>query len=279
MTPTANARRSDRIELELRIMVSGTDAQGQDFMEETYTTIVGRHGAKIVFGRSLVPDQELVIRCEGSGRETDAWVVGYVGQDAEGKYYSIKFLDPVVDVWGIEFPPLAESDGAVERVLLECVHCRGRELTYLDEFEAEVFETNHHLFRSCKHCGDRTTWRRSAGPAAVAPTAGAAPLPATPTQNKRKHPRMSLNVRACVRSPQFGEEMVSTVNISRGGVAFKSSRGYSAGMTVQVSVPYSPEGANIFTAARVARITDLPQESMKIIGLAYVPVHNGRPDK
>lgn len=273
MTPAANVRRSDRIELELRITVSGTDAQGQDFMEETYTTLVGRHGAKMVFGRSLVPDQEVVIRCEGSGRESDAWVVGYVGQDEQGKYYSIKFLDPVVDVWGIEFPPLAESDGAVERVLLECVHCQSRELTYLDEFETEVFEANHHLFRSCKHCGDRTLWRRSAG-AAVAPAAPAAPLPSTArTQDQRKHPRMSLNVRACVRSPQFGEEMVSTVNISRGGVAFKSSWGYRAGMTVQVSVPYSPEGANIFTAARVARITDLPQESMKIIGLAYVPVH------
>ena len=47
MEPSDHVRRSDRIELELRITVSGTDAQGQDFMEETYTTIVGRQGAKL----------------------------------------------------------------------------------------------------------------------------------------------------------------------------------------------------------------------------------------
>jgi PilZ domain len=281
MGHTANVRRSDRIELELRIMVLGTDAQGQDFMEETYTTIVGKHGAKIVLSRSLVPDQELIIRCEGSGRESDAWVVGHLGEDADGKYYSVKFLDPAADVWGIEFPPLAESEQAVERVLLECVHCQSRELTYLDGFEAEVFEANHHLSRSCKHCGDRTLWRQSVGSATVeaaAPASASLPVPPR-TREQRKHPRMSLNVKASVRSPQFGEEIVSTVNISRGGIAFKSSRGYDEGMLVQIAVPYAPQGGNIFTAARVTHIKDLPQEGTRIIGVANVPIHKGWPER
>jgi len=281
MIPTEKTRRSDRIELELRITVSGTDAQGQDFVEETYTTIVGRHGAKIVLNRPLVPDQELTIRCEGSGRESDAWVVGHLGEDEEGKYYSVKFLDPEVDVWGIEFPPLEESERAVERVLLECVRCRTRELTYLDESETEVFEANHQVSKQCKQCRDRTLWRQSVGAVTVEPPVpSVAPLAvATRTQNERKHPRMDLDVKAGIRSPQFGEEVVSTMNISRGGFAFKSQRGYDVGMMVQVSVPYSSAGANIFTSARIAHVKDSPKEGKKIIGVAYVPVHQGLPAK
>ena len=282
MRPTQKTRRSDRIELELRITVSGTDVQGHDFVEETYTTIVGRHGAKIVLSRSLMPEQELTIRCEGSGRESDAWVVGHIGEDEEGKYYSVKFLDPEVDVWGIEFPPLEESERAVERVLLECVRCRSREVTYLDEFETEVFEANHQISHQCKQCRDRTLWRQSVGTATVEPPApSVAPLAvAARIQNERKHTRMDLKLKACVRSPQFGEEVVSTMNISRGGFAFQSSQGYAAGMMVQVSLPHSPAGANIFTPARIERVNDSPQEpKKKMIGVAYIPVHKGWPAK
>lgn len=281
MTPTDITRRSDRIDLELRITVSGTDAQGQDFMEETYTTIVGRHGAKIVLARPLVPDQELTIRCAGSGRESDAWVVGHLGEDAEGKYYSVKFLDPQVDVWNIEFPPLQEAERAVERVLLECIRCRRREVNYLDEFETEVFEINHQILHPCKQCRDRTLWRRSAGKAAVEPQTLSAPSPAVAMRRKdaRQHPRMDLNVKACIRSSEFAEEVVKTTNISRGGFAFESSHGYVAEMMVKVSVPYSPDGANIFTPARIAHVKDSPQDGRKIIGVAYIPTHNGWPAK
>ena len=86
-------------------------------------------------------------------------------------------------------------------------------------------------------------------------------------------------MKAAVRSSQFGEEVVATANVSRGGFAFKSARAYTAGMTLQVSVPYSSGGANIFTPARVARVKDIPQENVKVIGVAYVPVHKGWPAK
>jgi PilZ domain len=277
MAPTGKTRRSDRIELELRITVSGTDAQGRDFMEETYTTIVGRHGAKVVLSRPLVPDQELTIRCEGSGRESDARVVGQLGEDVEGKYYSVKFLDSQVDVWGIEFPPLPEAERAVARVLLECIRCRNRELNYLDEFETEVFEANHQVSHPCKQCRDTTLWRQSVGDATTelqSPSLASRPVAAR-TTNERRHTRVDLNVRACVRSAQFGAEVVSTTNASRGGFAFNSSHSYVVGMVVQVSVPYSSAGGNIFTPARIAHVKDSPQDEKKIIGVAYIPVHKG----
>ena len=90
---------------------------------------------------------------------------------------------------------------------------------------------------------------------------------------------MDLNVRACIRSTQFDEEAVSTTNVSRGGFAFKSWHSYVAGMMVQVSMPYSSEGGNIFTLARIAYVNDSPQQGKKIIGVAYVPMHKGWPAK
>ena len=282
--PTEKTRRSDRITVELHITVSGTDAQGVDFVVQTHTAIVGRHGAKIVLSRTLVPDQELTVRCEGSGRESDVRVVGRIGEDEKGTYYGVEFLDPEINLWDIEFPPLVESEKAVERLLLECLHCKSRELTYLDEFEAEVFEANQILSRACKRCTDTTLWRRSAEAESAEPLA----LPVAPaspaaaalrTQNERKETRVDLHVKASVRSSQFGEELVATENISRGGFGFKSPHAYTAGMMLQVSVPYSPGAANIFTPARVARVQDLPEERTKFIGVAYVPVHKGWPGK
>lgn len=257
---------------------------GQDFMDDTRTAIVSRHGAKILLKRTMVPDQEMTVRCQETGKECDARLVGQIGEQAGGKYYGIEFLDPEINLWDIEFPPLADAEKAVERVVLECLHCKSRELTYLDEFEAEVFEANQILSRACKRCTDTTLWRRSAE--AETPEALALPVvPASPaaaalrTQNERRETRVDLHVKASVRSSQFGEELVTTENASRGGFGFKSPHAYTAGMMLQVSVPYSLGAANIFTSARIAHVKDLPEERTKSIGVAYVPVHKGWPGK
>ena len=279
--PTENTRRSDRFAVKLRIKVWGTDAEGQDFAEETHTTFVARHGAKIVLHRGLVPDQELAVRCEGSGRDGNARVVGFIGEDGDGMHYAIQFLDAEADVWGIDFPPLAESEADVERVLLECLRCKTRVLTYLDELEAEVFEANQIIWRNCKSCKATTLWRRSARTAIsgkpdshVSP-----PSRAARAQNEREHPRVGLEVKASVRASPLGEEVVATENVSRGGFVFKSSRAYTEGMLVQVSVPYMSGGVNIYTPARIVRVKDIPQENVKLVAAAYMPRRKGRPAK
>ena len=135
---TEHTRRSDRVYLELHIVVTGIDATGRGFMDETRTLVLSRHGAKILSCRKLAPEQELRIRCTKTRREAIARIVGKIGGDAEGYYYGIEFLEPDASVWAIEFPPLAESEMAVGRVLLECEGCQTQEVTYLDVFAAEV---------------------------------------------------------------------------------------------------------------------------------------------
>jgi hypothetical protein len=154
-------RRSDRITLELPIQVSGTDGMAKAFVENARTLVVSRHGAKILLNRRLVPEQELTMRCITTEKEADVRIVGQLGKSSEGYYYGIEILDPELDVWGIDFPALAESEKAVARVLLECAGCHSRELTYLDELEAEVFDVNKCISRPCKRCSNVTLWKES----------------------------------------------------------------------------------------------------------------------
>lgn len=270
-------RRSERVAIELPIVVSGADCMGDMFLEQSHTVVIGRHGAKIVLQRKLGPDQEINIRCHATGREAEVRVVGQIGTGPGGTfYYGVSALDPAIDLWGIEFPPPEEGEAAVGRVLLECVRCHTRELVYLYEFEAEVLEANRYLSRHCRKCVDTSVWKETVLPAGeeLPPETEAVPV-ASPsakrTKNDRKHTRLDLKVNVCVRDPMYGEEVVVTENVSRGGFRFRSKKHYAEGWLIEASLPYTPGGANIFAAARVMYAEELGKSGESVYGVAYVP--------
>jgi hypothetical protein len=76
---------------------------------------------------------------------------------------------------------------------------------------------------------------------------------------------------ACIRDPQGWEEIVKTENISRGGLRFKSQKYYSEDWVLEVALPYSHGGANIFSAAKVKHIGDAAGAAERVYGLAYTP--------
>src|SRR5271169_2729 len=134
-----NARRSDRVAIELAVQVLGKDRWGKRFVEDTVTAVVSRHGAKIFLTCALAPAQELRLRCVKTGKESGVRVVGQIGEAQGGIFYGIALLDHDVNLWDIEFPPITDSGKAVARALMTCGKCQTQELVYLDEFEAEVF--------------------------------------------------------------------------------------------------------------------------------------------
>ncbi len=278
-------RRSDRISMELAIQVSGSDGLGQMFLQDTRTIVLSLHGAKILLKCKLVPEQEITIRCISTKKEADARVAGQIGSCPEGYFYGVEFLDPNVNLWDIEFPPLTDSEQAVARVLLECARCHLRELVYLAALEAEVFEVNHCLSRLCKRCTDVSVWKLSTGelPSEQIPLPAAPPPPPTPppasarSENERKEVRVSLSLSACVRHSQYGEEIVKTENVSRGGFRFKSPKQYPAGGVVEVAVPFTRGSGNIFTPARIEHCEELSSEGLRLYGVSYIQVHKGWP--
>jgi PilZ domain len=267
-------RRSDRIAHEMPIHIYGTDVSGQAFEMDGKTCLLSRHGAAIVIKRRLNAEQVITVQRREAGKEADARIVGLVGQKSGAHVYGIAFLDATANLWDIEFPPLSESENAVGRSVLECRHCGSRELVYLDEFEAEVFEANRGIYRECKRCRDRTYWREAAGEASgeAEPTPPPPPPPRSlPIGEKRKFGRAKVKLTALIRRPPDIEEVIKTENVSRSGLCFRSRRGYDVGLSLEVCLPYTGGRANIFLPAKIVRSHELPGEYLLAeYGIEYV---------
>ncbi len=87
----------------------------------------------------------------------------------------------------------------------------------------------------------------------------------------RKDPRVNLRVDVCIRHPMLGDEVVYTVNVSRGGFRFRSSKDYAVATLIEASLPYVPGAANIFAPARIVYREDYPTQATRAYGVAYVP--------
>ncbi|HEV2349387.1 MAG TPA: PilZ domain-containing protein [Terriglobia bacterium] len=262
-------RGSDRISLRMGVTVSGADAMGTVFVADGKTILLSRHGAKILLPRKLAPHQEITILCHDTGKEADARVIGNIGQEEDGVYYGIAFIDPEAKIWGIEFPPIADGAEAVGRVILECGGCHTRELVYLDESELEVLENNKSLALHCKRCTDLSVFKMAAvEPGATAPPAAQI---STKPEDLRRERRREVRVITCVRSVDFGDDVVRSRNASRGGVCFESLRHYSKGIKVEVAIPYTSGGGNIFLEGHIVRIQHVPGGEMTLYGVQYSP--------
>ncbi|MGH9704390.1 MAG: PilZ domain-containing protein [Candidatus Acidiferrales bacterium] len=275
-----NRRRSDRISLSVPVSLSSYASTDREFKEMGKTLSVSRYGAAVILRKPLNPVQEIRIRSLESGKEAVAQVVGQMGQQLDGYIYGIAFVDKNVNPWSIEFPPLTDEDMAVSRLLLECDACHSREVVHADEHQTEVFQASQSLSRPCRKCDSWTVWRTAkiaefeeSSPTSNRPAPTSAP--AVPTQlkrnrNDRKHVRTSMKVMACIRHPGFGEnEVTPIVNISRGGFCFSSSKTYLKDASIEVAVPYTEGGANIFVSAKVVWQRDLPKSNRREYGVAY----------
>jgi hypothetical protein len=65
---------------------------------------------------------------------------------------------------------------------------------------------------------------------------------------------------ACVKTAQFGPDIVTCLDMSKGGVGFWSLNPYKKAMKIQIAVPYAPEVKNapsIFVSGRVANVREM----------------------
>jgi len=212
-------------------------------------------------------------------------VVGQIGGQAGGYVYGLALPQQGEDLWDIRFPPLAESDACLVQLLLQCAVCQTREVVYLNELETEVFEGNGHLPRSCTQCAEWTRWkqtphelpdRHSGVPDKPVPEPSLAK--ADRRQNKREHVRVRAAMRVCVRHPGFEEEIIAVEDASRGGLSFVSAKGYLEGSIIEVALPYSSAGANIFVAARINRAQKLFGKGLTKYGVAYIQFDEHSPE-
>ncbi|HLY60246.1 MAG TPA: PilZ domain-containing protein [Terriglobia bacterium] len=276
---TNSIRRSDRLALELPLQLSGTDCTGQGYIEQGSTQLLSRHGAKVVLNRKLLPNQELSLRCLSTGLAAEARVVGQVGRGPQGYFYGVEFLDFYANPWKIDFPPPAEFRQSVARAFLECARCKSRAVTYLSEIEAEIFEANRCLSRNCKTCNAMGLWTEPDSLPAHKPVSERnSPeehLQATlarwmNSMNERKEAKPNLRMAACVRSPEFGEDVMTTEEVSPTGFRFKSPKRYTRNSIIEIAVPYSRKPGNVFVLAQIEWDRALPNEGVTLYGACYV---------
>lgn len=253
----------------------GTDPnRGRPFCERGNTSIVSRHGAVIIVNSSLATDQELTIRCLSNNKEAEVRVVGPIAGPDNERFYGVEFLDPAVNLWGIEFPSLTGAEDALARILLRCSLCQATEVAHLDEIEIQVFDETQSIQRFCKHCSATTAWKPGPQDAdepisqSDKGTPEPSAAPPTPVQNKRKYNRIKTTMSACIRQPGFPEEIVICENLSRGGLRFRSPSRYLPGSRIEVAVPYSAGSGNIFVPARIVYVQEFG--NLFAIGAAYV---------
>lgn len=275
---TVERRSSDRVSLFSAIRVRGNDASGEAFSIEAKTALVTQHGAAIIINRELTANQHVNIRCYGMESEAEARVVGRIEKRPDGFLYGVQFLDPAVNPWNIKFPSGGPAVEAVGRLLLQCSDCQRRELVYLDEMELEVFGANQCLSRLCAECQNVTAWK--ATPQEVAEEAGGPTSPVKidtaaglvpRTRNDRKYVRVRMKLKACIRHPELGEDIVDCEDVSKGGICFLSSKQYTRGATIEAAVPYLAGQANIFTRARIANVRPAKDgKSLNKYGVSYI---------
>lgn len=105
METTASRRRSQRLFLQVRVIVEGTLPNNSAFREDTHTIIVNAHGALVEMRASLEQGQTVTVQNVRTSEKIECTVK--LAQRAAGGKYStaFEFKSPNPGFWRISFPP------------------------------------------------------------------------------------------------------------------------------------------------------------------------------
>ncbi len=105
MDATTNRRRSQRLFLQVRVIVAGKLANQSTFSEETHTIVVNAHGALVEMAEMLEQGQSVSLQNVRTSEKIDCRVM-LVKPVASAKFSTaFEFIAPNPDFWRISFPP------------------------------------------------------------------------------------------------------------------------------------------------------------------------------
>lgn len=101
----SNQRRSQRVLLNVPVVVLATGPDKKQISEETHTLVVNAHGALILLGLKVSIGQLLSVKNTKTGEEVSCRVA-YLGSSQSGKAeVGIEFMKPSPRFWRVAFPP------------------------------------------------------------------------------------------------------------------------------------------------------------------------------
>ncbi len=267
-------RRSDRLLLQIPIHVSGRDAGGEHFEEETVTVSVNQHGGCISLIHSLQPGGTIKVRHLLNGREEEFRVIGLVREVFSNRAeWGVELADPTVEFWGIEFTPPPES--VEPKALIQCQVCSQVVLAPFSHSGYEILLHTGLLSRHCDRCGETTRWQ----PSEVPTGSGAVTSPAQPLAHdeRRKTRRRSLAMRLQLHRASGQTELVRTSDVSRGGLSFISRQVFRVGEEVGFILPFGRQKEPVETQGHIAWARQTPEGCLYGVSFAAEAAVSARP--
>ena len=103
--PDPGRRRSMRVLLSVPITVTGKNARGQDFVEQTRTLVVNAHGALVTLSAQVLPGQKVRLVNKATDDSLLCRVVHVSAPQAGRLQIGVEFEMPSPSFWHIDFPP------------------------------------------------------------------------------------------------------------------------------------------------------------------------------
>ncbi|HUA00686.1 MAG TPA: hypothetical protein VMB02_10165 [Candidatus Aquilonibacter sp.] len=98
-------RRSERILLDVPVVICGGSADRPTFREETFTVTVSAHGALLMLASKVALGQHVVVMNPQNWDEREA-KVSYLGPDRAGlAQVGVEFAEPAPEFWAVTTPP------------------------------------------------------------------------------------------------------------------------------------------------------------------------------
>jgi hypothetical protein len=98
-------RRSQRIELNVPVVVYRALGEGPQFYENTQTLVVSAHGALMVLTDLVAPRQRLLMQNPTSGENLECRVVSVKKELIGPPKVAVEFTRPAPGFWHLAFPP------------------------------------------------------------------------------------------------------------------------------------------------------------------------------
>jgi hypothetical protein len=98
-------RRSQRVLMQVAVRIRGTDAQGQNFEENTETLAINAHGALVLLGARLTSGCKVQMKHNKTEEEQECHVA-FLGPVRSGRAeVGLEFSAPRPAFWRVAFPP------------------------------------------------------------------------------------------------------------------------------------------------------------------------------
>jgi hypothetical protein len=120
---------------------------------------------------------------------------------------------------------------------------------------------------------------KEARPVTAATTGATTTSTTTAVDERRQRVRAKVNYHPCVQSAAFGKDVVSCIDVSRGGLGFRTKNACAISTEVTIAVPFSLESPNapaVYVPARVVNIAEIPEQNMFRCGVAFLPLAGTR---